>query len=94
MNKGYNLLAGAAEIDITPPVGTLLAGSLKPRVSIGIEEPLYVKAIVIESNGKRIAYVIFDLVALDRILAEKGIKMASEKTGIFAESIVWAASHT
>ncbi|MCM8788211.1 MAG: hypothetical protein NC907_00290 [Candidatus Omnitrophica bacterium] len=94
MDKRYNILAGAAEIDITPAVGTLLAGSLKPRASIGIEDPLYVKAIVIESNGKRIAYVIFDLVALDRTVAEKGIKMATEKTGISAESIVWAASHT
>ena len=34
------LLIGTSEIDITPPVGTLLAGSLEPRVSIGIEDPL------------------------------------------------------
>ncbi|MCM8816283.1 MAG: hypothetical protein NC913_02070, partial [Candidatus Omnitrophica bacterium] len=94
MDVDKNIFAGVFEIDITPPVGTLLAGSLKPRVSVGIEDPLYVKAISIESNGKKLVYVIFDLVALDRQTAEKGIMIASEKTGIPPDSIVWAATHT
>ncbi|MCX7705169.1 MAG: hypothetical protein N2115_02785 [bacterium] len=93
MNKKITL-AGAAEVDITPHAGTLLAGSLKPRVSIGVEDPLYVKAISIESNGEKLVYVIFDLIALDRATAEKGIMMASEETGIPPDCIVWAASHT
>lgn len=41
------LLVGTAEVDITPPVGTALAGSLHPRMSIGIEDPLTFKAIVL-----------------------------------------------
>lgn len=89
-----SILAGACEIDITPPVGTFLCGSLKPRQSIGIEDPLYVKALVLQSMGRKLAYVIFDLVALERDIAEKGIMMASKQTGIPTENIVWAASHT
>ena len=42
------LLVGAAEVDITPPVGTALAGSLGPRTSVGIEDPLTARAIVLE----------------------------------------------
>ena len=88
------LLVGTAEIEITPPVGTLLAGSLEPRVSIGIEDPLYVKAIVLESQGKRLAYVVFDLVKLEKKDGDIFVSMASERTGIPSERIVWAASHT
>ena len=85
---------GVAEVDITPPVGTMMAGSLNPRVSQGIEDPLYVKAIVLESGGKRLAYVIFDLVKFTRALGDRGIALASKLTGIPAENIVWSASHT
>jgi len=88
------ILVGAAEIDITPPVGTALAGSLKPRVSTGIEDPLYVKSIVIESGGAKLAYVIFDLIAIEKETLQPGIEFASKKTGIPQQCIVWAASHT
>ncbi|HNS32119.1 MAG TPA: hypothetical protein PKN36_03995 [bacterium] len=88
------LKVGAAEVDITPPVGTLLSGSLEPRVSIGVEDPLYVKTMVLESAGRKLAYVIFDLIALDRKDGDRFVSLASEKTSIPANNIVWAASHT
>jgi len=88
------LLIGTAEIDITPPVGTPLAGSLQPRPSIGIEDPLYVKAIVLESGGRKLAYAVFDLIALNRKEGDRGVALSSERTGIPQENIVWAATHT
>ncbi len=93
-NNGEVLLAGAAEIDITPPVGTMLAGGLEPRPAIGTEDPLYVKSIVLESKGEKLAYVIFDLAMLARQEGGLGVELASRKTGILPEHIVWAASHT
>ena len=92
--KTEGLFVGVAEIEITPPIGTMLAGSVKPRISTGIDDPLYVKTIVLESMGRKLAYVIFDLIALEKKQGDKGIMIASEKTGIPPENIVWAASHT
>jgi len=92
MNDGF--LVGAAEIDITPPVGTALAGSLRPRISEGIEDPLTVKAVVLESGGTKLAYVLLDLVKLYRKEGDAAVAAASERTGIPAGNIVWAASHT
>ena len=60
------LLIGVAEVEITPPVGTLLAGGLDPRPSEGVEDPLLVKAIVLEQGGRRIACVAFDLLVLPK----------------------------
>jgi hypothetical protein len=58
------LMVGTAEIDITPPLGTPLCGSFAPRESKGIEDPLLVKAMVLESAGRKLAYVILDPIAL------------------------------
>jgi len=88
------LLAGAAEVDITPPVGTAMAGSLTPRVSQGVDDPLTIKAIVLESAGVKLAYVLLDLIALQRRDGDAAVALASHRTGIPSSHIVWAASHT
>lgn len=88
------LLVGAAEVDITPPVGIKLCGSLAPRSSIGVDDPLTFKAVVLESGGVKLAYVLADLIALDREIGDAAVALASRRTGIPAEHIVWAASHT
>jgi len=88
------LIVGVAEVDITPPHGTKMAGALVPRPSEGAADPLFVKAIVLEGNGVRMAYGIFDVVALDRAMGERLTAAASGATGIPAENIVWSCSHT
>ncbi|MHC4606147.1 MAG: hypothetical protein ACYTAF_04350 [Planctomycetota bacterium] len=88
------LLVGAAEVDITPPVGTALAGNLTPRTSVGVDDPLTVKAIVLESGGVKLVYALFDLVRLARQTGDEAVGLASQRTGIPASHIVWAASHT
>ena len=88
------LLVGAAEVDITPPVGTALCGALQPRTSVGVQDPLTIKAIVLESGGVKIAYVLLDLIALERADGDAAVALASRRTGIPRSHIVWAASHT
>ena len=88
------LLVGVCEVDITPPVGTAMCGSLAPRPSVGVEDPLYAKAIVLESEGTRLAYVILDIVALERKEGDEAVRQAAARTGIPADHIVWACSHT
>ncbi len=56
--------AGAAEIDITPPVGVALAGSLTRRDSTGVLDPLHARAVIIESGDTRIAFVLLDIIML------------------------------
>ncbi len=88
------LRVGVAEVDITPPVGTALCGDLAPRESVGIEDPLHVKAIVLEAGGQQLAYVILDLIWLTRLDGDAAVALAAERTGISPTNIVWAASHT
>lgn len=88
------LLVGAAGVDITPPVGTPLAGNLEPRPSIGVEDPLTFKAVVLEAGGVKLVYVLADLLFLQRQAGDAMVALAAQRTGIPAANIVWAASHT
>ncbi|NQT53821.1 hypothetical protein HQ576_17320, partial [bacterium] len=55
---------GRAQENITPPVGVSLAGYFHDRVAKTIRDELFAKALVIESEGERIAVVSCDLVCL------------------------------
>ncbi len=88
------LLVGAAEVDITPPIGTGMVGALKPRPSIGVDDPLMAKAVVIESGGVRMACVSLDLATLPRRHGDAAVRLAAQRTGIPEDRIVWASTHT
>lgn len=90
----HPLLVGVAEIDITPPIGTLMAGALQPRASTGVYDPLFVKALVLDDGHTRLAYVILDLVALDRAFNDRATAAASAATGIPAAHILWSCTHS
>jgi len=88
------LTAGAAEVDITPPVGTGMVGGLQPRPSTGVDDPLFAKALVVEANGVHVACVQLDIALLPRSLGDPCVRLASERTGIPADHIIWTTSHT
>src|SRR6266700_2628626 len=58
------LQIGAAEIDITPPVGHRMAGYFDERLATGVHDPLKAKALVIKQGNREIALVFCDLVGL------------------------------
>jgi len=55
------LKIGAAEIDITPPVGHRMAGYFDERLATAVHDPLKAKAIILEQCRQRIALVFCDL---------------------------------
>ena len=88
------LRIGTAEVDITPPMGTAMAGALEPRPSTWISDPLLVKVAVLESHGVRLACAMFDLVGLTRETGDRFVAMASQRTGIPEDHIFWTCTHT
>src|SRR5437588_1274941 len=88
------LQIGAAEIDITPPIGHRMAGYFDERLATAIHDPLKAKAIVLGQGHEQIAMVFCDLVGLSLNVTTNARAQASQKTGIPFSHIVICATHT
>ena len=88
------MLLGTAAVDITPPVGTAMAGSLRPRASVGVDDPLLCKAMVLGNDDTRVALVTLDLIAWTRQRSDEPRAAIAAATGIPAEHILINCSHT
>jgi len=57
------LYAGSAKVDITPTVSMKMSGySQRQELSVGIHDPLYVRVLVLEVNGFKLAIITCDLI--------------------------------
>jgi len=88
------LQAGAAEIDITPPVGFRMAGYFNERLSTGTHDPLKAKAIVLDDGKEKIALVFCDLVGPSLNVTSKARAQAGEKIGVPVRNIMICATHS
>jgi len=92
--QAADLLAGAAEVDITPPAGYRMSGYFSERLSTGIKDPLLAKALVLRQGDVQAAIVCCDLIGVPRSIALGAREKASEKTRIPAANIAIAATHS
>src|ERR1041385_2425382 len=80
-----SLQVGAAEVVISPPAGTPMAGYYATRLSTGVHDDLHAKAIVIASGEERVALVACDLVGIPPEVIEEARSLVQASTGIPAE---------
>jgi len=85
---------GLAVIDITPPVGYRMSGYFRQRLSTGISNPLKAKAIVLHQWDTRAALVFCDIIGISPDVSSRARKIAAQRTGIPAENILIAATHS
>lgn len=84
------LVAGTAEINISPPLGAPLLGTIQR--SNGVHDDLFARALVLNDGQHKVAIVCFDLIGMDFVLAD-GIREAIEaRTGI--DFVLLNCSHT
>lgn len=90
----HSLLAGTAEVDITPLLQTTLAGHFVPRTSDEIDSPLKSKAVVIDNSQTILAIVVLDLISIPIGEVRQIRANASQRTGIPEENIFISCTHT
>ena len=86
------LKVGFSQLDITPPVGAIITGPALP-VSVGMDDPLRARAMVVQSGDRKLAIVGLDLVKIRRDLADAAIAQASARTGIARDAVLICPSH-
>ncbi len=64
-----NLLGGAAELVISPPVGAPTLGTIQR--STGVHDDLYARALVLNDGRQRVAILSLDLIGMDFVLSDQ-----------------------
>lgn len=88
------LEAGVAVVDITPPIPFRMSGYFQERLSTGTKDPLQAKAIVFRQGDQSAALVFCDLIGIPLAVTAPARQQASDATGIPADHIGVAATHT
>jgi hypothetical protein len=88
------LRVGIAKTDITPPLGTAMAGYYTPRGATGVHDELFVRAMVLDDGTTKLILVILDNIRP----YEKGYAAARKQIGeelkIPVDNIIIGATHT
>ncbi|NLS96876.1 MAG: hypothetical protein GXX96_32470 [Planctomycetaceae bacterium] len=89
------LLAGAAEVDISPlKLPVLASGGFLERTGNELHDHLFARGLVLDDGQKRLAMVVVDTLMMPREMLDGVKQKAAESTGIPAENILISATHT
>ncbi|MEJ7767258.1 MAG: neutral/alkaline non-lysosomal ceramidase N-terminal domain-containing protein [Chitinophagaceae bacterium] len=84
---------GAAQVKITPPVGTPMAGYYYERGVDKVHDDLFAKALVIEKDGTKVAIVSCDLIGISAEIVAAVRKLVQKSIGMNPESVMISATH-
>jgi len=83
------LRAGAAQVDITPQAGVHLAGAVGVhRPARLVLEPLYAKALVFESEGRKLCFLALDITIITEDYTALIREQAAEQFGIEPDALM------
>ena len=89
------LKAGAAKINITPPLGCEMAGyAARSQGSEAIADELCAKALVINDGETQAAIVASDLIGMDAAVVNHARQLIEATTGVPADNVMISCSHT
>jgi hypothetical protein len=94
MAQTNSFRVGVAAVSITPPNGTPLAGYYRKRLSEGVLDDLYAKAMVFENNGVKAAVVVCDILTFPRQTVVTARELIEQQTGIPGKHVMIAATHS
>ncbi|MBD3293106.1 MAG: hypothetical protein GF393_09290 [Armatimonadia bacterium] len=89
-----SIRAGVARRCITPPLPSLMAGFFHEREGTWVHDDLFCNVAVLEAEGRRIALVNLDLIAVDRGWGDEARALIAERAQMDPEAVLICATHT
>lgn len=86
--------AGAANSNITPKLGTSLAGNMRDQIARNIHDELQVRCIVLDDGTTQLAFAIVDSCMVPREIIDDAKSRAEEATDIPRAHMLVAANHS
>lgn len=89
-----SLEAGAAAVDITPPMPVALAGHFTRRDSEGVLDPLHARAVVIGNGETKLVFILLDLIALTAEDSDPIRRLIADSLAIPIANVCVSCTHT
>jgi len=87
--------AGAVRVEITPPLGTIMAGyAARQHGAEAVHDPLYTRALYLTDGEQEFALVANDLIGLPAATADRLRQFVENEHGIKQEHVMLNCSHT
>lgn len=85
--------AGFSRVDVTPPLGSPVAGYYRKRIAKGILDPIQLNALALNDGENTVIMITGDFVNIVEVIATKLRSEISEVTGVPADNIMISALH-
>ncbi len=89
-----DLKAGAAVVNITPPLGEQIVGGFYPFPAENVHDELHARCIVLDDGSKKLAFVVCDNVGISREVYDTAKERIQKKLDIPIAHQLMAATHT
>jgi len=86
--------AGFAQLDITPPLGVHIGGYYRVRVTKGVRDPIYVRAMAFREGDKTAVMMVCDLLGMYGPAAYEWPPKIAEKLGLPKEAVFVCHTHS
>ncbi len=93
MNESPNFQAGAAKVDITPSLGTIIGADFLPHYARFIHDPLFVKSLVFKNKQNIIAIIVVDICIMDTDFMDHVKSQILWYSGIEPANVLLASNH-
>ncbi|QKJ32644.1 neutral/alkaline non-lysosomal ceramidase N-terminal domain-containing protein [Mucilaginibacter mali] len=87
-------LAGAANVDITPPLGTYINGDFVAHYAQYIHDPLHARATVFQHREMLVAIVVVDICVMPKDFVDRVKAEINRQTGILPANMLISSTHT
>ena len=91
---GGPLKVGAANADITPPLGVSMIGHFNDRKAREVHDPLTARAMVVDNGARKLALVVCDVCILERAETDAAKAMIEKECGLPKQDVMICATHT
>ncbi len=89
----YQIKAGAAKVNITPALGTVINGDFMPYYAQNIHDSLYSKALAFDNGKTKFVFVVVDNMTLDGQLINDCKNLISKQLGLSAKQVMISSTH-
>ncbi len=90
----HTFKAGAAQVDVTPPLGTVINGEFTCRYANRIADPLYAKALALHDGTITLLIILVDTCAMQRDFLDEVKAIIQQITGVPPSNQLIASTHT